>query len=801
MKVYLFPGQGAQKKGMGQGLFDEFKELTKKADEILGYSIKQLCLEDAGGRLVQTQFTQPAIYVVNALSYLKKIRTDSNPGYVLGHSVGEYNALLASGVLDFEQGLKLVKKRGQLMSQATGGGMAAVMGLTEDRVQEILKENNLKNLYIANSNSPQQIVISGLKKDIEKAESLFLEKGAAHYRVLSVSGAFHTPYMADARDKFKEYAGKFPFGEITIPIIANVTARPYQPGEILNNIVEQITTPVKWAESIRYLLAKGFTIEDFDEIGVEGLSVVKALAMRTNNEAGPLDPAILEAEEKQKALETKKKEEKKKITGKIGQEEFKVEEKAPGSTKPPELAKTKETKDKSPGIPAFAFSADALGSKEFRAEFNLKYAYLAGGMYQGIASKELVVRMAKAGLMGFFGTGGLGLHQVEEAIQGIQKELNNGQAFGMNLVANLDDPGAEEKTIDLYIQHGITKIEAAAYMQVTPALVRYRGKGLNRDTKGGITAALKIIAKISRPEVAEHFLSPAPERIVKKLLADGKITPQEADLLKEMPMADALCVEADSGGHTDRRMPYALMPAILQLRDEIEKKYGYRKRVHVGAAGGIGTPGAAAAAFILGADFILTGSINQCTVEAGTSDAVKDMLQDINVQDTDYAPAADMFEMGARVQVLKRGVFFPARANKLYDLYRHYDSLEEIDEKTGKQLQERYFKRTFDEIFDDVKAFYPGQEIERAQANPKYKMALIFKWYFGYSTRLALEGNTDHKVDFQVHCGPALGAFNQWVKGTELENWKNRHVDEIAEKLMKETAQLLEQRFYALTEH
>jgi trans-AT polyketide synthase/acyltransferase/oxidoreductase domain-containing protein len=790
MKVYLFPGQGAQRKGMGEDLFEEFKDLTQKADEILGYSIKELCLEDSDSRLLQTQFTQPAVYVVNALSYFNKTRTSPKPDYVLGHSVGEYNALLASGVLDFENGLKLVNKRGQLMSEATGGGMAAVMGLSADQVEEILNQNNLNKLYIANYNSPHQIAISGLKKDIEKAEPLFLEMGATHYRVLNVGGAFHTPYMADAKKKFKKFIKKFKFGEITIPIISNITARPYKQGEIKDNLVEQITTPVRWTESTRYLLAKGGDIEEFEEIGVEGLSVVKALAIRTSHEAGPLDAAGLEAEEKQEMQETKEKEKevKEKVTMKKEQKE---------TTKHIEPAKIKE---KSPGVPLISFTTDSLGSKEFKAEYNLKYAYLAGGMYKGISSKELVVRMAKAGFMGFFGTGGLEMTQVEEAIRYILKELSDGQAFGMNLVSNPVALENEEKTVDLFLQYRITKIEAAAYMQMTPALVRFRGKGLTRDSQGGIVFTNKIIAKVSRPEVAEQFLSPAPERIVKKLLAANKITRQEADILKEVPIADGLCVEADSGGHTDQRMPYALMPTMIKLRDEMMKKYGYSKKVHVGAAGGIGTPEAAAAAFILGADFILTGSINQCSVEACTSDAVKDMLQEINVQDTDYAPAADMFEMGAKVQVLKKGVFFPARANKLYDLYRFYNSIEEIDEKTKKQLQERYFKRSFEEIYQDVKSFYPPQEIERAERNPKQKMALIFKWYFGYSTRLALEGDIEHKVDFQVHCGSSLGAFNQWVKGTALENWRNRHVDVIAEKLMQETADVLIQRFYSLAE-
>ena len=228
------------------------------------------------------------------------------------------------------------------------------------------------------------------------------------------------------------------------------------------------------------------------------------------------------------------------------------------------------------------------------------------------------------------------------------------------------------------------------------------------------------------------------------------------------------------------------------------EKYGYENQVFVGAAGGIGTPGSAAAAFVLGADFILTGSINQCTVEAGMSDVVKDMLQGMNVQDTDYAPAGDMFETGARVQVLRKGVFFPARANKLYDLYRYHNSVHEIDEKTKRQLQEKYFKRSFDEIWEETRTFFSQrdpEQIRRAEKSPKHKMALIFRWYFGHTTRIANEGIETEKVNFQVHTGPALGAFNQWVRGTDLEDWRNRHADQIGERLMQEASDLLNQRF------
>ncbi len=441
------------------------------------------------------------------------------------------------------------------------------------------------------------------------------------------------------------------------------------------------------------------------------------------------------------------------------------------------------------------FTAESLGSAVFKKEYNLKYAYVAGGMYKGIASEALVAKMGRAGMMGFFGTGGLGLDRIEAAIQFLKKEMTSGETWGMNLL----NSSLEAPTIDLYLHHGITLIEAAAYMRMTPGLVRYRLTGLSKNDDGSIQIKNRIIAKISRPEVAEVFMSPAPEKIVAKLLDANQITLEQAELSQQIPMACDVVVEADSGGHTDMGVAYTLMPAITTLRDNMMKKYNYADTIRIGAAGGIGTPQAAAAAFILGADFILTGSINQCTVEGGISDTVKNLLQKVNVQDTAYAPAGDMFELGAKVQVLKKGVFFPARANKLYSLYQHYNSLDEIDDETKQQLQEKYFKCSFDDIYNDCKAFYSEQELEKAEKNPKYKMAMIFRWYFGFSTRLALTGDENHRMDFQVQCGPALGAFNQWIKGTALEDWRNRHVDEIAEKLIHATADYLNQRIETLS--
>ena len=442
-------------------------------------------------------------------------------------------------------------------------------------------------------------------------------------------------------------------------------------------------------------------------------------------------------------------------------------------------------------------TSDSLGSESFRRDYGIKYSYMSGAMYKAISSVDLVVAMGAAGLMGVMGTGGLGLDKIENAIIAIREKLSCGQAFALNLLSDPLRPEMEARTVDLYLRHDVRVVEASAYMQVSENLVRFRLKGIGRDGEGSVKPVRRIIAKVSRPEVAEAFMRPAPGKMLDKLVASGALTEQEANLGRQVPVAQDICVEADSGGHTDQGVAYVLMPAMHALRQRVMEECGYADEIRLGAAGGIGTPEAAAAAFILGADFIVTGSINQCTVEAGTSDLVKNMLEGINVQDTAYAPAGDMFEYGARVQVLKKGLFFPMRANKLYELYMNHDSIDHIDEKTRTQIQKNYFQRSFEDVWQETAAYYQRHHpdiYESACKNPKRKMALIFRWYFVHSTRLAMSGSDVQKVDYQVHCGPALGAFNQWVKGTELESWRSRHVADIATRIMEGTAEMLGRR-------
>ncbi len=272
MIAFIFPGQGSQKRGMGLGLFDEVREyavLEQDVDTILGYSLRKLCLEDAENRLKETQFTQPSLYVVNALHYYNAVNQGVHPSYLAGHSLGEYNALLAAGVFDFLTGLRLVKKRGELMSQAKNGGMGAVIGLGADAIAKLIQENGLANLDVANFNSPSQIVVSGLVEDVKRAGPIFERAGARMFMPLQVSAAFHSRYMADATKAFADFLAPMSFAAPKIPVVANATAQPYPTQNASESVksllVAQITHSVQWTQSMRFLISQGVT--QFSEMG------------------------------------------------------------------------------------------------------------------------------------------------------------------------------------------------------------------------------------------------------------------------------------------------------------------------------------------------------------------------------------------------------------------------------------------------------------------------------------------------------------------------------------------------------
>jgi PfaD family protein len=407
-------------------------------------------------------------------------------------------------------------------------------------------------------------------------------------------------------------------------------------------------------------------------------------------------------------------------------------------------------------------------------------------MAGGIASVELVKAMAGAGMLAFFGSGGLPIDAVEVALQALAKDLGD-RPWGCNLLHNPAEPAMEDRTVDLLLAHGCRRVSASAFMTLTPAVVRYRAVGLSRAADGGIVEQNHIFAKVSRPEVARRFLAPAPQSILDGLRAAGRITAQQAELAALVPLARDITAEADSGGHTDQRPLPVLVPLLLKLRDQISREHGFARAPRIGAAGGLGDPRSIHAAFSMGAAYVLTGSINQSCVEAGTSAAVKSMLAEAGMADVSTGPAPDMFELGAHVQVLSKGTMYAQRSRRLYDIYRSFDGVDSLPEKLRLRLEKKLFRRTIVDIWRDTRAYWAERdpaEVERAERDPKHHMALIFRWYLGMTSRWARTGADDRVRDYQIWCGPSMGLFNAWSEGTPFAEQGNRRVARVGEALL-----------------
>jgi PfaD family protein len=417
-----------------------------------------------------------------------------------------------------------------------------------------------------------------------------------------------------------------------------------------------------------------------------------------------------------------------------------------------------------------------LGDSAFKLDLGLRYAYVVGAMANGITSVEMVQAAGRAGMIGFFGAGGLSINQVEKAIDRLSADQST-FPYGFNLIHSPHDPQLETAVVDLFMKRGIRLISASAYMALTLPLVHYRVKGIHQMPDGRIVCPNRVVAKVSRVEVGSRFFAPPPPKLLNELVGQGKITPQEAQLAEHIPLAQEITAEADSGGHTDNRPALTLLPIFLTLRDDAMRQYQFSTPLRVGLGGGIATPEATAAAFAMGAAYVLTGSVNQACVESDTSNAVRNLLAQAAQADVAMAPSADMFEMGVRVQVLKRGTMFAMRAAKLYELYRAYESYGQIPEQTRTLVERDMLCASFDTAWEQTQRFFEERDpsqIERAERDPKHKMALVFRSYLGQSSRWAKIGDPDRKMDYQIWCGPSMGAFNAWVKGSFLEPTENR---------------------------
>ncbi|MFA4989463.1 MAG: ACP S-malonyltransferase [Candidatus Omnitrophota bacterium] len=270
MVAYLFSGQGSQYVGMGRDLYENFPEsraIFDRAQELLGFDLQKICFEGPEEQLKITKVSQPAIVTVSIAAYEAfKAKSKVIPGYMAGLSLGEYSALIASGALTFEDGIRLIKIRGELMDAAAKkypGGMVAILDLTVDKIKEICASSGAE---IANLNCPGQVVISGSTIDINKVIPLCEEAGAKRVIPLEVSGAFHSSLMAQAAQGLREALDKTNISAPSVPVVSNYTALPQdKPEQIQENLIQQVRSSVKWEDSMRFILAKGIT--QFYEFG------------------------------------------------------------------------------------------------------------------------------------------------------------------------------------------------------------------------------------------------------------------------------------------------------------------------------------------------------------------------------------------------------------------------------------------------------------------------------------------------------------------------------------------------------
>lgn len=267
-KIGLFPGQGSQKPGMGKEFIERYTDWVEIAGECLGVSFKELCLNDPDGLLNRTDFTQPALFAVSAMTW-RSMQESGDADKIIaaaGHSVGEYAALFAAGAIDFETGLRLTRRRGELMNQATDGGMAAVIGLGVDEIRDAIDNFQFNAIDVANLNSQSQTVISGSREELDELCPILEEAGARMVVRLKVSGAFHSRFMRSSGEAFQKTLNSVDFRSIRFPVYSNVTAAPANSEEFSDLLTRQIFSPVRWVDIVLSLLDQ-FPEAEFVEIG------------------------------------------------------------------------------------------------------------------------------------------------------------------------------------------------------------------------------------------------------------------------------------------------------------------------------------------------------------------------------------------------------------------------------------------------------------------------------------------------------------------------------------------------------
>ena len=729
---------------MGRDLFERFPDLCAIADEILGIPIRRLCLEDPDRLLRSTAYTQPALFVVNALAWLEHRRQHPPPAFLAGHSLGEYNALFAAGCFDFATGLRLVQRRGQLMAEAPKGGMAAVLDLDIERIQRVLESEGAA-VDIANLNSPQQVVLAGPKDQLEALVEPLERAGARRCVLLNVDGAFHSRYMEPCAERFAPFLRQFRFSPPQWPVLANTTGRPYG-DDLTGPLVAQLCSPVRWTETLEYLLHQG--VRRAQELGPG-----KVLDKLWNH--------ALDAWKATTATETS------------------TTTQVPGAASEPRSG------------------ARPLGSKAFRRAYDdLRWAYVVGSPMPGLRTPTWVAQSTAAGLLAFLDIQPATARQAIAETRRLLRDRDSRRRFGVSL----HHPSAQapqtlqssmEELVDIALELNLPWAEAVAFRHPTEALVRFRWHRAPRDAEGRLTPR-RLLITIRHSGEAQVWAQPPPNDLIEAMLAAGTLSAEEGVLARRLPMASDLCAvvgDASSGEEADLA---SWLPTLRRQVDVLAGQHGYAESPSLGAGGALGTPEAIASAFLLGADFVHPGPIHMVCVESPLRPEIRRWLADLRPGDTCSAPAADGFRLGARRRVVKKGTFFAARAQRLYDMLRFYPSLDAIPPLERAQLENTYFKRSLDAVCDEVRSNVPGD------GDPKQLMAAVFCHYLHQARAWALDGDLERKVDFHIPCDASMAACNLWLADSDLASLERRTVDALAERLMQGAADFLQRRFTIL---
>ncbi|WP_434739712.1 acyltransferase domain-containing protein [Micromonospora sp. SH-82] len=695
MRAWVFPGQGSQHRDMGAELFDRFPDLAETAGQIIGVPVRDLCRDVHGEYLGQTRYVQPAVFVVSALAAEAASADGPPPDVVAGHSLGEFAALHVAGSLDFETALRLVVRRGEVMGRVSGGGMAALLGLPLEWVEQTLA--GLPDLELANHNLPDQFVVGGTAESVRAVVEAVRRHGTGRCVPLAVSVPAHTGFMASAAEEFGRLLRGVRFTAPRIPVISNVTARPHDLDGLADLLRDHVVRPVRWWDTLCHLARSGVT--EVTEVG-PGEVLTRMWVRAGDRLPRPAPP--------------------------------------PAPVAPPPAAPAPPAP-----VPVAPRRGATTGSAALQAEYDISRPCLVGALGHGVTSPTLLRRLCGAGLFGFLGTDGLGTAEVAAALGQLRDLPRYGAAWP---TSGVDDRAVAQ----LYLSHDVRAIQVdGARGTVPPQVVRYRFADGDR----------RVLALTDDMATAVGFLRPADPDLVGALVAVGDLDVTAARRATTVPVATDVAVRRDA---------LDLVPALVRHRDLVAPT------VRVGVAG-VGSPAAVAAAFALGADFVVVTTLAQCTPEAATSDEAKDLLAGLDVTEVRDAPDPELFALGVRSRVAGRGTLYAARAERLYRLYLRHDRLEDIPAADRAGVERVHFGRSLDEVWAEVAA---------PVVDDRHRMALVFGAYCRAATAAAVQGDRRRLLDFRIPCGTDMGTFNRLTVDGPLADWRRRHVDLVVEELM-----------------